>query len=215
MRQRQRESSLHSHSRNDKIQVQEIAAARSVIERTSGEGDFVMIRKLLILTIIFGTAVAGFGAGFLHAQNASSQESHPAPAPAPSTSPSPAAKFLKTDVPAYHAAPPKGPLPDTLDPAQFQDAQTRNIYTLAAKVKPVLYQEPCYCGCDKEVGHKSLLDCFTDLHGAHCMLCKKEAAFTYSESQQGKTAEQIRKEIIDGKWKEVDLSKYDSPSPSN
>ena len=82
MRQRQRESSLHSYSRNDKIQVQEIAAARSVIERTSGEGDFVMIRKLLILTIIFGAAVAGFGAGFLHAQNASSQESHPAPAPA-------------------------------------------------------------------------------------------------------------------------------------
>jgi len=166
-----------------------------------------MIRKLLILTIIFGAAVAGFGAGFLHAQNSSSQESHAAP--------SPAAKFLKTDVPAYHAGPPKGPLPDTLDPAQFLDAQTRNIYTLAAKVKPVLYQEPCYCGCDKEVGHKSLLDCFTDLHGAHCMLCKKEAAFTYSESQQGKTAEQIRKEIIDGKWKDVDLSKYDSPSPSN
>ena len=164
-----------------------------------------MIRKILILTIISGAAVAGFGAGFLHGQNASAQESHPAPAP------SPAAKFLKTEVPAYHAEPPKGPLPDTLDPAQFQDAQTRNIYTLAAKVKPVLYQEPCYCGCDKEVGHKSLLDCFTDLHGAHCMLCKKEAVFTYTESQQGKTAEQIRKEIIDGKWKDVDLSAYDTP----
>ena len=118
-------------------------------------------------------------------------------------------------MPAYHAEPPKGALPETLDPAQFLDAHTKNIYTLAAKVKPVLYQEPCYCGCDKEVGHKSLLDCFTDLHGAHCILCKKEAAFTYSETQQGKTAAEIRKEIIDGKWKDVDLSKYDAPIPSH
>jgi len=167
----------------------------------------VILRKSFVLAVVASFALAGFGAGTLRAQNSSGQETQPAP--------SPAAKFLKTEVPAYHAEPPKGPLPDTLDPAQFQDAQTRNIYTLAAKVKPILYQEPCYCGCDKEVGHKSLLDCFTDFHGAHCILCKKEAAFTYSESQQGKTAAQIRKEIMDGKWKEVDLTKYDAPIPSN
>jgi len=166
-----------------------------------------MLRKSFVLAVVAGFALAGFGAGTLRAQNSSGQETQPAP--------SPAAKFLKTEVPAYHAEPPKGPLPDTLDPAQFLDAQTRNIYTLAAKVKPILYQQPCYCGCDKEVGHKSLLDCFTDFHGAHCILCKKEAAFTYSESQQGKTAAQIRKEIMDGKWKEVDLTKYDAPIPSN
>jgi hypothetical protein len=161
-----------------------------------------MLRKSFVLAVVSSFALAGFAAGTLRAQNSSGQETQPAP--------SPAAKFLKTEVPAYHAEPPKGPLPDTLDPAQFQDAQTRNIYTLAAKVKPILYQQPCYCGCDKEVGHKSLLDCFTDYHGAHCILCKKEAAFTYSESQQGKTAAQIRKEIMDGKWKEVDLTAYDT-----
>ena len=166
-----------------------------------------MLRKSLVLAVVSSFALAGFSAGALRAQNSSGQETQPAP--------SPAAKFLKTEVPAYHAEPPKGPLPETLDPAQFLDAQTRNIYTLAAKVKPILYQQPCYCGCDKEVGHKSLLDCFTDFHGAHCILCKKEAAFTYSESQQGKTAAQIRKEIMDGKWKEVDLTKYDAPIPSN
>jgi hypothetical protein len=165
-----------------------------------------MLRKSFVLAVVSSFALAGFGAGTLRAQNSSGQETPPAP--------SPAAKFLKTEVPAYHAEPPKGPLPDTLDPAQFQDAQTRNIYTLAAKVKPILYQQPCYCGCDKEVGHKSLLDCFTDYHGAHCILCKKEAAFTYSESQQGKTAAQIRKEIMDGKWKEVDLTAYDTLPPA-
>jgi hypothetical protein len=167
-----------------------------------------MRRRSLVLAVVSSFVLALPGAAALLAQNSSTQESQPAPAPAPA--PSPAARFLKTEVPAYHAEPPKGALPETLDPAQFQDAQTRNIYTLAAKVKPVLYQEPCYCGCDKEVGHKSLLDCFTDLHGAHCILCKKEAAFTYSETQQGKTAAQIRKEIMDGKWKEVDLAAYDT-----
>ena len=65
------------------------------------------------------------------------------------------------------------------------------------------------------MGHKSLLDCFRDYHGAHCMLCKKEAIFTYTESQQGKTAAQIRQEIMDGKWKDVDLTKYDDPLPAN
>ncbi len=163
-----------------------------------------MFRRALILAAVFSVAVAGFGASSLRAQNSSAQESQPTSAPAV------AAKIPKPDVPAYHAEAPKGPLPDTLDPAQFSDAETQNIYALAAKIKPILYQQPCYCRCDKEVGHKSLLDCFSDYHGAHCVLCKKEAAFTYTESQQGKTAAQIRKEIMDGKWKDVDLSSYDT-----
>jgi hypothetical protein len=168
-----------------------------------------MLGRAIVLAVVSVVALTAFGASSLRAQNSSAQESPTAQSPAV------AAKIPPARVPAYHAEPPKGALPDTLDPAQFQDAQTRNIYTLAAKVKPVLYQQPCYCGCDKEVGHKSLLDCFTDYHGAHCILCKKEAAFTYSESQQGKTAADIRKEIIDGKWKEVDLTKYDAPIPTN
>ena len=165
-----------------------------------------MFRRARILAVVCGVSLAAFGASSLHAQNSSTPDSPAAP--------NLAAKFLKVPVPAYHAEPPKDPLPNTLDPAQFADAQTRNIFTLAAKVKPVLYQEPCYCGCDKEVGHKSLLDCFTDLHGAHCILCKKEAVLTYTESQQGKTAAEIRKEIIDGKWKQVELSDYDTLPPA-
>jgi hypothetical protein len=165
-----------------------------------------MCRRALILAVVFSVAFAAFGAGSLRAQNSSTQD--------PPAVPNPAAKSLKVPVPAYHAEPPKDPLPDTLDPAQFSDAQARNIFTLAAKVKPILYQQPCYCGCDKEVGHKSLLDCFTDYHGAHCILCKKEAVFTYTESQQGKTAAEIRKEIIDGKWKQVELSDYDTLPPA-
>src|SRR5271156_2145390 len=177
-------------------------AAQSIQQRA--RGDSAMLRRAIILAVVSSVALTGFGASSLQAQNSAAQESQAAPSPAV------AVKIPKPAVPAYHAEPPKGTLPDTLDPAQFLDAQTRNIYTLAEKVKPILYQQPCYCGCDKEVGHKSLLDCFTDLHGSHCILCKKEAAFTYSESQQGKTAAQIRKEIMDGKWKELDLAAYDT-----
>ncbi|MGA7914648.1 MAG: CYCXC family (seleno)protein [Candidatus Acidiferrales bacterium] len=178
-----------------------------------------MVRRLVVVAAVLGFGIAGLGASSAHAQDSSASAAAPANGPAHDHSqatgtPAAAAKAkTKADIPAYHAEAPKGALPDTLDPAQFQDAETRNVYTLAAKEKAFLYQQPCYCRCDKEVGHKSLLDCFTDYHGAHCMLCKKEAVFTYTESQQGKTAAQIRQEIMDGKWKDVDLTKYDDPLP--
>jgi hypothetical protein len=169
------------------------------------------LRRILIGAIIFGVSYAGFGFGSLQAQN--SAPNPPAKSSASTTS-NPAAKAVDPDVPAYHPWRPRGPLPDTLDPKQFADAETQNIYALAAKEKSVLYQLPCYCRCDKEVGHKSLLDCYVDDHASHCLLCKKEAAFAYTETQAGKTAAQIRKEIMDGKWKEVDLSRYDTLSPA-
>jgi hypothetical protein len=166
------------------------------------------IRKFIASAVILSAGFAGFGFGFVHAQNSSS-------APVPQAVPAADSNSApKSDLPAYHASAPKGPLPDTLDPKQFADAQTQNIYALAAKEKSVLYQLPCYCRCDKEVGHKSLLDCYVDDHAAHCVLCKKEAAFAYTETEAGKTAEQIRKEIMDGKWKKVDLSKYDTLLPT-
>src|SRR3984893_10763242 len=58
-------------------------------------------------------------------------------------------------VPSYHAYALKPPFPATLDPKQFPDPLNRNVYTLAAKIRPVLYQQPCYCYCDRHEGHKS------------------------------------------------------------
>jgi uncharacterized protein with PCYCGC motif len=167
----------------------------------------ISLRKLKIAGVILVLGLLGLSANSAKAQNAPAGQTGPAaaaPAADALTKPAPA------DVPAYHAARPHNPLPETLDPKQFPDAETQNIYALAAKEKAVLYQQPCYCRCDKEVGHKSLLDCYVDAHAAHCILCKKEAVFTYTETQAGKTAAQIRKEIMDGKWKDVDLSQYDT-----
>jgi Protein of unknown function with PCYCGC motif len=165
----------------------------------------ISIRRFVMAAMIAGIAVAGLGSGAVQAQNSSATQE------AQST---PAAKPAQADLPAYHASRPHEPLPETLDPKQFSDPETQNIYAIAAKEKAVLYQQPCYCRCDKEVGHKSLLDCYVDTHAAHCILCKKEAVFAYTETQAGKTAVQIRKEIMDGKWKDVDLSQYDTLTPA-
>ena len=170
-----------------------------------------VLHRISITTIILGVGCTAFGFGFLHAQNSSPSQSAQ---PTANGGPKPAPKAVDPNIPAYHPSRPHGPLPETLDPKQFADAETQNIYALAAKEKSVLYQLPCYCRCDKEVGHKSLLDCYVDDHASHCILCKKEAAFAYTETQAGKTAAQIRKEIMDGKWKDVDLSQYDTLQPA-
>ena len=111
-------------------------------------------------------------------------------------------------IPSYHAYALKPPYPATLDPKQFPDALNRNVYALAGKVRPVLYQQPCYCYCDRHQGHKSLLDCFASTHGAECDVCQKEAVLSYQLTQKGKTPAQIRAAIIHGDWRAVDLQPY-------
>ena len=117
-------------------------------------------------------------------------------------------------IPSYHAYALKPPYPATLDPKQFPDALNRNVYALAAKVRPVLYQQPCYCYCDRHAGHKSLLDCFVSTHGAECDICQKEAVLSYQLTQKGKTPAQIRAAIIRGDWRLVDMNPYMSESRS-
>ncbi len=114
-------------------------------------------------------------------------------------------------IPAYHHAPPaKGTkLPALLSKDQLwgQNSQypyQTHAYELAAKIERVLYQQPCYCYCDR-MGHKSLHSCFENTHGAECSICLKELYYTYSQHKKGKTAGQIREGIIRGDWKTVEL----------
>lgn len=111
-------------------------------------------------------------------------------------------------VPNYHTQPPTGELPQTLDPEQFDNPVVKNAYALAAKVKKVLYQQPCYCHCDRSVGHESLLDCFAGKHGSMCNVCMAEAIYSYEQTQKHKTPAQIREGIIHGEWQHIDGSKY-------
>jgi Protein of unknown function with PCYCGC motif len=161
-----------------------------------------MKQAALLFAAMILMAGTGFGIGFAGGSRASA-DSAVAQSIAVGSGPD-------SDTPAYHAAPPTGVLPDTLDPKQFSDARTQKIYAMAGKVKPVLYQQPCYCRCDREVGHTSLLDCFGDNHGSICDVCKKEAVYSYQQTKLGKSPAEIRAGIIAGKWKQVDLAKVDS-----
>jgi hypothetical protein len=114
--------------------------------------------------------------------------------------------------PAYNAGPPaKGTkLPAILSKDQLwgQNAQfpyQTRAYELAAKIPAVLHQQPCYCYCDRGMGHNSLRSCFENTHGAECAVCLKELYYSYSMNKQGKTAAQIRKGIMAGEWKQVNL----------
>jgi hypothetical protein len=111
-------------------------------------------------------------------------------------------------VPAYHTQLPPGELPQTMDPAEFDNAVVKNSYAVAAKVKKVLYQQPCYCHCDRSVGHGSLLDCFTSKHGSGCNICMSEALYSYEQTRKGKAPAQIREGIQAGEWRHVDVAKY-------
>lgn len=114
-------------------------------------------------------------------------------------------------VPAFHAQPPTGELPATMEPDLFTDPVVQNAYAVAAKVKKALYQQPCYCHCDRSQGHKSLLDCFASKHGSGCGTCIYEDFYAYEQSRKGKSAAQIRAGIIKGEWKTVDATKYQQP----
>jgi len=116
-------------------------------------------------------------------------------------------------IPAFHTQLPRSPLPNTLDPTLFTATLVQNAYTVAARIKKLLYQQPCYCHCDQSQGHGSLLDCFAGHHGSNCNVCMAENFYTYEQSHAGKTAAQIRAGIIKGDWRLVDLEKYAQPLP--
>jgi hypothetical protein len=117
-------------------------------------------------------------------------------------------------VPAFHTTVPDGPLPATLSPSLFDDVTAQNAYSLAARIKKVLYQQPCYCHCDRSQGHGSLLDCYVSKHAAVCGVCEREDFYSYEQSRKGKTAAQIREGIEHGDWQQLDVKKYESPLPA-
>ena len=116
------------------------------------------------------------------------------------------------DIPAYNASAPKGKLPpvlsgDQLSGQSFQYPYQVTVYRMAAKIPAVLHQEPCYCRCDREMGHNSLHSCFEGTHGAACSTCMKEAMYSYLQTKSGKTPTQIRLGIEHQEYLKLDLEK--------
>ena len=124
-----------------------------------------------------------------------------------------------SQVPAFHAAPPaKGEaIPPVLTEKQLADqglTQPVQIasYKAVAKSGAVMYQQPCYCYCDRGHGHTSLHSCFESTHGANCGTCMGEALYSYQMSKKGWSPKMIRDGIIRGDWKMIDLQ---HPEPVN
>ena len=146
-----------------------------------------MLKRALVLALLFGATLV------LSAQWAVSQQED-------------------QGIPAYNAAPPPQgkKLPPILPKENLwaENAQypyQTHAYELAAKIPNVLHQQPCYCYCDRGMGHNSLHSCFENTHGAQCDVCLKELYYSYAQHKKGKTAAQIRKGITAGEWKQVDL----------
>jgi hypothetical protein len=62
-------------------------------------------------------------------------------------------------------ATPRKPRPGTLNPAAFDDPETKAAYQAAKDSPEALENVSCYCGCFGNSGHRNSLDCFTDNHG--------------------------------------------------
>jgi hypothetical protein len=124
----------------------------------------------------------------------------------------------QNDIPAYHdAGPKKGTaLKPILKPSELHLTQTawtdaqKKAYLIAAKIPGVLYQQPCFCHCDRHFGHDSLRGCFTDEHGAQCSTCMAEAFYAYQMTKKGATPKQIRAGIERGDYQSIDLQKVGS-----
>jgi uncharacterized protein with PCYCGC motif len=99
-------------------------------------------------------------------------------------------------VPAHFTAPPAASdLGPVLASAQFT-GKTREAYEAVSRIPATIAQMPCYCHCDRGMGHKSLHSCFEDDHAAHCAVCVDEALMVYGLQKEGRSAAEIREQII-------------------
>jgi Protein of unknown function with PCYCGC motif len=123
------------------------------------------------------------------AQPADHLTSHP-----PIQTPPNAAKTMPAH---FEQAPSRSTLGPTLPPEQFTGL-VRDAYRAAREIPQTIAQMPCYCHCDRGMGHKSLYSCFEDDHASHCATCVNEALLTLKLEREGKLSPaQIRDKIVE------------------
>ena len=69
--------------------------------------------------------------------------------------------------------------------------KTALAYKYAAEIPKVIDSQFCYCYCKKDHGHKTLLTCFTSMHGSKCDVCMNEVIYAYELYQEGKSLDEI------------------------
>ncbi|MDT4966516.1 MAG: hypothetical protein QOJ64_1253 [Acidobacteriota bacterium] len=142
-----------------------------------------MKTKVLLVTLLAVIAVIGTACG----QATSDGSQRPPRVERTQTS--------SSQVPAYQTAVSAGALRPTLAPERFI-GPTQDAYRVAREIPETIAQLPCYCHCDKSIGHKSLHSCFEDTHASQCTICVSEALMAYDLQKNGMTPAQIRDRIV-------------------
>ena len=73
--------------------------------------------------------------------------------------------------------------------------KTARAYRVAQEIPQMLDKIYCYCKCQENHGHKSLLTCFVDRHGSQCGICMDEALMADKLYKEGYSTDKIVKEI--------------------
>ena len=77
-----------------------------------------------------------------------------------------------------------------LSPALFS-GKTALAYKYAAEIPKVIDSQFCYCYCKKDHGHKTLLTCFTTMHGSKCETCMDEVIYAHELYEDGLSLDEI------------------------
>ena len=143
--------------------------------------------------LIAGIALLGLGAIFMVHSNSTTQKVAPHEHHLAETPVQPAAQPMPAH---YETAPSRSSLGPTLDPEKFIGL-ARDAYRAAREIPQTLAQLPCYCHCDRGMGHKSLHRCYEDLHASECATCINEALLALKLEREHKlTPAQIRDRIV-------------------
>ena len=82
----------------------------------------------------------------------------------------------------------------TLSPNYFL-GKTSKAYRAAKEIPQILDKTYCYCKCQENFGHKSLLTCFVDNHGSKCGVCIDEAVMSYDLHKKGENTDSIVEKV--------------------
>jgi hypothetical protein len=145
--------------------------------------------------LIAGIALLGVGAILMvHSDSSTPVSSHDHQlAQTPVQPAEPVAKLMPAH---FDQAPSRSSLGPTLEPEKFTGI-VRDAYRAAREIPQTLAQLPCYCHCDRGMGHKSLHSCYEDDHASHCAVCVNEALLALKlEKEQKLSPAQIRDRIV-------------------
>lgn len=155
---------------------------------------------MLRRTLIYAVAALLFLLGMRWGTMAEAQETRTA-----------ALQKVQTSI-IYHQTARSRQLGPTLPFSDFpNDPLAQHAYAAAAKIEPLLNQLPSTCTSARPKDRASLLKCFQNRQASRCPTCQREAYYAYQESRNGKNARQIRKGILKGAWKSVNLSRWKQP----